>query len=76
MADELRKEDLEAEFPAWEVTTGMLPGNGVRARLKNSDPPVMTWGENWADLRDQIIKRIRQRQRTENLWPLRASSQP
>lgn len=52
MADEYTKEALQQEFKAWEIWEGML--GSWHARVKGATPPIMVWGEDLTDLRDQI----------------------
>ena len=50
------KAELEAEFEGWECWEGM--DKLWHARVKGATPPIMVWGENTVDLRDQIKRRI------------------
>jgi len=44
--------DAPDELPAWERWTGA--DGQVYARLRDSSPPVVLHGADWADLRTQI----------------------
>jgi hypothetical protein len=62
MDDELRQ--LACDYPAWEF--GYTINNHPRARRPRASPPVWLWGEDCADLRDQIVAAIARRPGLDN----------
>lgn len=56
--EELTGEDVAREFPGWDISKGT--GGLWHARLRGSDPPVMTSGEDPTDLRDEIRRKLAQ----------------
>jgi hypothetical protein len=49
-------DDIEAEFPAWEVWRGN--DNRWCARIRGTDPPVMVQDDDLVGLREEIIRKV------------------
>jgi hypothetical protein len=56
MGAEPTHESLSGEFPSWEVFPGVT--DLVYARLRGSSPPVVVRGEDWRDLRDEMVRAV------------------
>jgi hypothetical protein len=64
MDDELTESSLRDEYPGWDIIDG-IPARLKYARLRGSSPPIVVRGEDWADLRDEIVRAVgRLEQRT------------
>jgi anti-sigma regulatory factor (Ser/Thr protein kinase) len=62
---ELTAEDVALEFPDWDISKGSC---GLwYAHLRESQPPLMTRGEDPTDLRDEIRRRLAQAERAQRL---------
>jgi hypothetical protein len=64
-AEPLSPDDIENEFPAWEVWRGT--DNLWHARVRNAEPPVMVADDHLDGLRDEIIHKISQLEAAEYL---------
>jgi len=61
-ATELSADDVAAEFPDWRIWKGV---SGLwYARLRDTQPPVITRGEDPSDLRDEIRRKLAQAEET------------
>lgn len=63
MGIEPTQASIEAEFPGWQAFP-RVSGGLVYGRRVNSSPPILVRGEDWRDLRDEIMRaeaRIAQR---------------
>jgi hypothetical protein len=49
---------LAGEFPGWEAWQGI--DRAWHARIRGAIPPVMVHGDDLVDLRDQIIRHLRE----------------
>jgi hypothetical protein len=56
--DEITQESLAREFPAWEIWKGVTYFWYARKPL--TSPPIVERGEDLTDLRDQMIRKMRQ----------------
>jgi hypothetical protein len=57
MDDEPTEASMKNEFPDWEIFDGSNPGPR-HARRRQSSPPVIVRGEDWRDLRDEIVRAV------------------
>lgn len=67
--EELTKEVIEAEFPAWEVFPG-LDGRW-HARVRGATPPVMVHDDHLEGLREEILRKIA---KADDYWHAQAQS--
>jgi hypothetical protein len=56
--DDITAESIAEEFPGWEAWQGI---EGLwHARIKGATPPVMVHGQDLADLRDEVKRKLSQ----------------
>lgn len=58
---ELTAEVVALEFPDWDISKGSC--EMWYAQLRESQPPLMTGGEDPTDLRDEIRRKLAQAER-------------
>jgi hypothetical protein len=62
---ELTAEDVALEFPDWDISKGSC---GLQySHLRESQPPLMTRGEDPTDLRDEICRKLAQAEHARSL---------
>jgi hypothetical protein len=58
MSEPLSPDDIEDEFPAWEVWRGL--DSRWHARIRGATPPVMVADDHLDGLRDEIVRKVSQ----------------
>ena len=58
MTDPMTPDDIENEFPAWEVWHGT--DRRWHARIRGAVPPVMVADDHFDGLREEIVRKIGQ----------------
>jgi hypothetical protein len=58
MTEPMTPDDIENEFPAWEVWGGN--DNRWHARIRNAEPLVMVADDHLDGLREEIVRKVSQ----------------
>lgn len=64
MSEPTSPDDIENEFPSWEVWRGL--DSRWHARIRGATPPVMVADDHLDGLRDEIVRKVSQLE--ERAW--------